>query len=49
MQVPPKSDFPGTGEGNGISPSIRSQGEWIRQVVNTDGQGASLRKEPAAS
>jgi hypothetical protein len=38
MQVPPVSDFPGTGEkGNGIAPSIRSQGEWIRQVVNTDG------------
>src|SRR5262245_3004668 len=38
MNVPPKSDFPGTGpEGNGISPSIKSQGEWIRQVVNTDG------------
>src|SRR5579859_7554398 len=38
LQVPPKSDFPGTGEkGNGISPSIHSQGEWIRQVVNTDG------------
>src|SRR5204862_2911365 len=33
LQVPPKSDFPGTGpQGNGISPSIRSQGEWIRQV-----------------
>jgi hypothetical protein len=38
MQVPPVSDFPGTGEkGNGIAPSIRTQGEWIRQVVNTDG------------
>src|SRR5215467_8023240 len=38
MQMPPKSDFPGTGEnGNGISPSIKSQGEWIRSVVNTDG------------
>ena len=38
MQVPPAKDFPGTGDsGNGISPSIRSQGEWIRQVVNTDG------------
>jgi hypothetical protein len=38
MQMPPVSDFPGTGDkGNGISPSIRSQGEWIRQVVNTDG------------
>ena len=38
LQVPPTSDFPGTGEnGNGISPAIHSQGEWIRQVVNTDG------------
>jgi hypothetical protein len=38
MQVPQKSDFPGTGEkGNGISPNVHSQGEWIRQVVNTDG------------
>jgi hypothetical protein len=38
MQMPPKSDFPGTGEnGNGISPNIRAQGEWIRNIVNTDG------------
>jgi len=38
LQVPPPSDFPGTGpQGNGISPNIKSQGEWIRQVVNTDG------------
>src|SRR5436305_4787597 len=38
LQLPSKSDFPGTGEkGNGISPNIKSQGEWIRQVVNTDG------------
>lgn len=38
LQVPPKSDFPGTGPtGNGISPNIGSQGEWIRQIVNTDG------------
>jgi hypothetical protein len=38
MQMPPKSDFPGTGEqGNGISPNIKSQGEWIRNIVNTDG------------
>ena len=38
LQVPPKSDFPGTGpSGNGISPTIRSQGEWIRSIVNTDG------------
>ncbi len=38
LQVPPKSDFPGTGSnGNGISENIKSQGEWIRNVVNTDG------------
>src|SRR5688500_2482946 len=38
LQVPPTSDFPGTGEkGNGISPNMRSQGEWIRNIVNTDG------------
>jgi hypothetical protein len=38
LHLPPKSDFPGTGpSGNGISPNIKSQGEWIRQVVNTDG------------
>src|SRR5579871_4721697 len=38
LQIPPKGDFPGTGpRGNGISPNIHSQGEWIRQVVNTDG------------
>ena len=34
----PKSDFPGTGpSGNGIAPNIKSQGEWIRNIVNTDG------------
>ena len=37
MQLPPVSDFPGTDEGNGISSRIRTQGEWIRQIVNTDG------------
>ncbi|HEV2202638.1 MAG TPA: carboxypeptidase-like regulatory domain-containing protein, partial [Bryobacteraceae bacterium] len=38
LQVPPKSDFPGTGpNGNGISPNVKSQGDWIRQIVNTDG------------
>jgi hypothetical protein len=38
MQIPPARDFPGTGaNGNGISESMRSQGEWIRNVVNTDG------------
>jgi hypothetical protein len=38
LQLPPKSDFPGTGpQGNGISPTMKSQGDWIRNVVNTDG------------
>jgi hypothetical protein len=38
LQLPPKSDFPGTGPtGNGISPTMKSQGEWIRNIVNTDG------------
>jgi hypothetical protein len=38
LQVPPKSDFPGTGPtGNGISPNMKSQGEWIRNIINTDG------------
>ncbi len=38
LQLPPKSDFPGTGPtGNGISPNVKSQGEWIRQIVSTDG------------
>src|SRR5581483_10493820 len=34
LRVPPKSDFPGTGpQGNGISPNVHSQGEWIRLLV----------------
>jgi hypothetical protein len=38
LQVPPPSDFPGSGaRGNGIAENIKSQGEWIRQIVNTDG------------
>ena len=38
LQLPPKSDFPGTGPtGNGISPTMKSQGDWIRNIVNTDG------------
>jgi hypothetical protein len=38
MQMPPKSDFPGTGpSGNGIAPTVKSQGQWIREIVNTDG------------
>jgi hypothetical protein len=38
LQLPPKGDFPGTGaKGNGISENVKSQGEWIRQIVSTDG------------
>jgi hypothetical protein len=33
IQVPPKSDFPGTGQtGNGINPKMRSQDDWISQM-----------------
>jgi hypothetical protein len=33
LRVPPKSDFPGTGaSGNGISPNIRSQADYIRSL-----------------
>lgn len=33
MEIPAKSEFPGTGEsGNGISPNMTSQGEWIGRV-----------------
>ena len=38
LQLPAPSEFPGTGpQGNGISPDVESQGEWIRSVINTDG------------
>src|SRR5215831_12819787 len=34
LRVPPKSDFPGTGpDGNGISTGVKSQGQWIRDIV----------------
>src|SRR5262245_889077 len=34
LQVPPASDFPGTGPtGNGISPSMKSEGEGISNTV----------------
>ena len=36
LQVPPVSDFRST-DPTGISPNIKSQGEWIRNIVNTDG------------
>src|SRR5215213_4564406 len=35
IRVPAESEFPGTGpEGNGISPNIRSQPEYLRWVKN---------------
>jgi len=38
LQLPAAREFPGTGaNGNGISESMRSQGEYIRNIVNTDG------------
>jgi hypothetical protein len=33
LQVPAKSEFPGTGSaGNGISPTMKSQAEWLRNL-----------------
>ena len=33
LRVPDKTEFPGTGpSGNGIAPTMRSQGEWLRQL-----------------
>ncbi len=33
MKVPEKSEFPGTGDtGNGISPTMRSQAQWLRSL-----------------
>jgi hypothetical protein len=38
LQLPPASDFPGTGpSGNGIAANIHSQGAWVSRIVNTDG------------
>ncbi len=37
LHIPPKSDFPGTGDsGNGIATRIKSQEEWVERV-KTDG------------
>ncbi len=37
LHIPPKSDFPGTGQsGNGISDGIKEQGQWV-ELVKTDG------------
>src|SRR4051812_3958620 len=33
LEVPAKSEFPGTGaSGNGISPNIKSQADWLRTI-----------------
>lgn len=33
LQVPAKSEFPGTGpSGNGISPNLKTQAEWVRHI-----------------
>ena len=33
MEMPAKSEFPGTGDsGNGISPNMKTQGDWIQRV-----------------
>ena len=33
MQIPAASEFPGTGpEGNGISPNVKSQAQWLRTI-----------------
>jgi len=38
LELPPASDFPGTGPaGNGIAQNIHSQGAYVARVVNTDG------------
>jgi len=38
LQLPAANEFPGTGpSGNGISENVKSQGQWIREAVNTDG------------
>ena len=37
LHIPEKNEFPGTGpSGNGISPKIKTQGEWLH-LVKTDG------------
>ncbi len=36
LEVPEKNQFPGTGStGNGISPSVKTQGQWIH-LIKTD-------------
>ena len=42
MRIPNKSEFPGTGPGgNGISPDVKSQAEWVRSVKSGGCLGVS--------
>ena len=46
MEIPAKSEFPGTGDsGNGISPNVKSQGDWIRSVKSGGKQTFSVTAE----
>ena len=37
MRLPGTHDFPGTGpQGNGISPDIKNQAQWISEAISTD-------------
>jgi hypothetical protein len=47
MRVPDKSEFPGTGpDGNGISPGIKTQEEWIRSVKSGHQRDTRDSREP---
>ena len=51
MRVPDKSEFPGTGPaGNGISPNMKSQAEWLRmtEVRHAAGRVISWATRPRA-
>ena len=47
MEIPAKSEFPGTGDsGNGISPNMKSQGDWIRSVKSGGCTACRARRRP---
>jgi len=44
LELPRANEFPGTGENaNGIATAMRSQGEWIRNIVGTDGCTVAIK------
>ena len=48
LHAPGKDEFPGTGpEGNGISPNIESQAEWLRSMKSGGLHGVSSTGKPA--